>query len=87
MPLPEVLKLPEVIVEGTSRLIGDSCPVCLDAYRLDDKVNYVYPLSSFSVLEMDTKVFLGKAGEAYENTRRWFQTRVITCALELCGSR
>lgn len=38
MSLPEVLQLPEVCVEAGSRLEGDSCPVCLEPYRLGDKV-------------------------------------------------
>ncbi|CAM9669853.1 unnamed protein product, partial [Hapterophycus canaliculatus] len=38
MSLPEVLQLPEVRVEEGSRLEGDSCPVCLEAYRLGDKL-------------------------------------------------
>ncbi|CAM9186722.1 unnamed protein product [Ectocarpus sp. 12 AP-2014] len=38
MSLPEVLQLPEVRVEEGSRLEGDSCPVCLEAYRIGDKL-------------------------------------------------
>ena len=38
MALPEVLQLPEVLVEAGSRLEGDSCPVCLETYRAGDKV-------------------------------------------------
>eukprot|EP00904_Undaria_pinnatifida_P002379 jgi/Undpi1/12141/HiC_scaffold_5.g01817.m1 len=37
MSLPEVLQLPEVIVEAGSRLEGESCPVCLEPYRIGDK--------------------------------------------------
>eukprot|EP00903_Cladosiphon_okamuranus_P015745 g14533.t1 len=38
MSLPEVLQLPEVVVEAGSRLEGDSCPVCLEPYRLGDRL-------------------------------------------------
>ncbi|CAM9695628.1 unnamed protein product [Ectocarpus sp. 12 AP-2014] len=38
MSLPEVLQLPEVRVEEGSRLEGDACPVCLEAYRIGDKL-------------------------------------------------
>lgn len=38
MSLPEVLQLPEVCVQAGSRLEGDSCPVCLETYRVGDKV-------------------------------------------------
>ncbi|CAM9328673.1 unnamed protein product [Ectocarpus fasciculatus] len=38
MPLPEVLQLPEVCVEEGSRLEGDSCPICLEAYRIGDRL-------------------------------------------------
>lgn len=38
MPIREVLQLPDVQVEEGSRLEGDSCPVCLENYRVGDKV-------------------------------------------------
>ncbi|CAN0426961.1 unnamed protein product, partial [Laminaria digitata] len=38
MSLPEVLQLSEVVVEEASRLEGESCPVCLETYRIGDKV-------------------------------------------------
>lgn len=40
MSLPEVLQLPEVKVEAGSRLEGDSCPVCLEAYTAGDKASW-----------------------------------------------
>lgn len=39
MPLPEVLRLPEVAVEEESKLVGESCPVCLETYQVGDKVS------------------------------------------------
>ncbi|CAN0427715.1 unnamed protein product [Pylaiella littoralis] len=38
MSLPEVLQLSEVRVEAGSKLEGESCPVCLEVYRLGDKL-------------------------------------------------
>lgn len=40
MSLPEVLRLPEVVVEEESKLMGESCPVCLETYQVGDKVSY-----------------------------------------------
>lgn len=41
MPLPEVLRLPEVLVEEGSKLVGEACPVCLETYRVGDTVSTI----------------------------------------------
>lgn len=56
MSLPEVLQLPEVCVEAGSRLEGDSCPVCLESYRVGDKVGF--SISTLRYLIFDIWIFL-----------------------------